>query len=307
MSKPYTGPVIDPHHHLWDLSLKAHPWLAPKADERGGLGDLANLRRNYLPQDYSRAAERQNIVASVHIEAGWTDVDPVGETRWLETLDKRGGIARRYVAKASLVRADAAAVIEAQASFARVVGIRDILSWSSDPARRFAAHGDLMTDSRWRAGLAELQRYGLVFDLMVFPAQLADAARLASDFPNQIFVLNHGGSPIDRDVEGMSRWRDGIAKLAQAPNVFIKISDLVAYDADWTLDSLRPVIRHCIECFGPDRAMFASDFPVTGLRASFDQAYGVFRAVAAEFSRDEQAALFFGVAQRVYRVEGDAL
>ena len=69
---------------------------------------------------------------------------------------------------------------------------------------------------------------------MVFPNQLAEAARLARDFPNQAFVLEHGGSPIDRDEAGLERWRAGIAALAERPNVAIKISDLVAYDHDWT-------------------------------------------------------------------------
>src|SRR5262249_62153539 len=85
----YDGPIIDAHHHLWDLRLDRHPWLAVSAGERGGLGDLAPLRRNYLPADYRRDAARQNIVASVHVEAGWADDDCLGETRWLETLDKR--------------------------------------------------------------------------------------------------------------------------------------------------------------------------------------------------------------------------
>ena len=106
-----------------------------------------------------------------------------------------------------------------------------------------------MDDPAWRAGLGRLARHDLVFDLMVFPGQLGDAARLARAFPDQPFVLNHCGSPIDRDDDGMRRWRDGLALLAQAPNVSIKISDLVAYDHDWTLDSLRQVVLHLHRLF----------------------------------------------------------
>ena len=302
MAGGYEGPIIDAHHHLWDLRLGKHPWLAPAAGERGGLGDLELLKRNYLPQDYRRDAARQNVVASVHVEAGWTSDDSVGETRWLETLEKAGRIADRYVAHVPLGSPDAAALIEAQASFSRVVGVRDVLSWSEDPARRFAARGDLMSDPTWRAGLARLSPRGLVFDLMIFPDQLRDAARLAQDFPDQLFILNHGGSPIDRDAEGMRRWRDGLATLARAPNVCVKISDLVAYDQNWTLESLSEVTLHCLECFGADRAMFASDFPVAGLHASFDEAYDAFKAIASQFSVDEQHALFFANAARIYRL-----
>jgi predicted TIM-barrel fold metal-dependent hydrolase len=138
---------------------------------------------------------------------------------------------------------------------------------------------------------------------MVFPRQLADAARLAADFPGLQFVLNHCGSPIDRDPEGMRRWRDGLRELARRENVAVKISDLVAYDHDWSLESLAPVVMHCIDCFGPDRAMFASDFPVAGLHASFDEVYDGFKTIVSPLSGDQQTALFFGTAKRIYRLD----
>ncbi|WP_217568467.1 amidohydrolase [Mesorhizobium sp. GbtcB19] len=303
MSSPYSGPIVDAHHHLWDLSLGRHPWLAATAGERGGLGDLDRLRRNYLPEDYRRDAARHDVVATVHVEAGWTADDSVGETRWLETLDKERGVAARYVVHVPLASPNAPALIEAQAAFDRVAGVREILSWDPDPARRFAARDGIMDDPAWRAGLGLLARHGLSFDLMVFPRQLAGAARLAASFPDQQFVLNHCGSPIDRDAEGMLRWRDGLRLLAERENVAIKISDLVAYDHDWTLDSLRPVVLHCIDCFGARRAMFGSDFPVAGMHASFDEVYDSFKAITADLSADEQAALFFGNARRIYRLD----
>lgn len=303
MPKPYAGPVVDAHHHLWDLGLGRHPWLAATAGERGGLGELGPLRRNYLPQDYSRDAARHNVVATVHVEAGWASDDCIGETRWLETLDKSRGVAARYVIHVPLASPEAPALIEAQAGFDRVVGVRDILSWDPDPARRFAARDGIMDEPAWRAGLALLGAHRLAFDLMVFPRQLADAARLAAAFPDQQFVLNHCGSPIDRDADGMLLWREGLRNLARHENVAIKISDLVAYDHHWTLDSLGPVVLHCIDCFGSGRAMFGSDFPVAGLHASFDDIYDGFKTIAADLSADEQTALFFGNAKRIYRLD----
>ncbi|MGI6854715.1 amidohydrolase family protein [Mesorhizobium sp. 1B3] len=299
----YSGPIIDAHHHLWDLDLHRHPWLDAAAAQRGGLGDLEPLRRNYLSEDYRRDAARHAVVATVHVEAGWRSDDSLGETRWLETLDKSTGVPARYVAHVPLASPHAAELIDAQAAFDRVVGIRDILSWDPDPARRFAARDGIMDESAWRASLALLARRDLVFDLMAFPRQLAAAARLAADFPDQPFVVNHCGSPIDRDEEGMRRWREGLAILSRRENVAIKISDLVAYDHDWTLDSLRPVVMHCIDCFGPERAMFGSDFPVAGLHATFDEVYDSFKEITAGFSEAEQRALFFGTAQRIYRVD----
>jgi predicted TIM-barrel fold metal-dependent hydrolase len=303
MAKPYSGPIVDAHHHLWDYGMGRHPWLAPATDGHGGLGGLAPLRRDYLPPDYARDAARQDVVATVHIEASWVPEDCLGETRWLETLPKDGGIARRYVAHVPLVAPEAARLLAEQAAFPRVVGIRDILSWTPDPARRFAARGDLMDDPAWRAGLRALRAQGLSFDLMIFPNQHGDAARLAADFPDVQFILNHCGSPIERDAEGMARWRAGLRRIAERPNVAIKISDLVAYDNDWTLDSLRVVTLHCIDCFSPARSVFASDAPVSGLHATFDEVWDSFKAITAGFSADEQAAMFHGNAWRLYRFD----
>jgi predicted TIM-barrel fold metal-dependent hydrolase len=137
---------------------------------------------------------------------------------------------------------------------------------------------------------------------MIFAGQLDDALRLARDFPNQLFVLNHSGSPIDRDLDSMARWRAGIKALGAAQNVAIKISALTGYVPNWTLETLRPLILVCIDAFGPDRSMLASDFPVTRLHATFAQCYDVYRAVAAEFSGDEQRAMFFETARRIYRM-----
>ena len=128
------------------------------------------------------------------------------------------------------------------------------------------------------------------------------ALDLVRAFPETLFVLNHGGSPADRSAEGMALWRKGLRALSGEPNARLKISDLVAYDNDWTPESLGAVIDHCLDCFGPSRSMFASDFPVAGLHATFDEVYGVFRNTAASLSLDEQRALFFTTANETYRL-----
>ncbi len=301
----YIGPVIDPHHHLWDISLKRHPWLAAREVASGDemvFGSVEPIRRDYLPADYRRDAARQSIVATVHVEAGWRDDDPLGETLWLEGLGQPDGIAHRRVARVPLAHPDAATRLEAEAARPGLVGIRDIVSWDANPSTAFAPRPGLMSEPGWRAGLAGATCLGLHFDLMLYPPQMDEALRLVADFPDTLFVLNHCGSPADRSPDGMRLWEAGLKSLARAPNVRIKISDPVAYDPHWTPDSLARVIDACISAFGPARAMFASDFPVTGLHASFDAIYGVFRDVAARYSLGEQAALFFDTANDTYRM-----
>src|SRR6185503_16755140 len=93
----YDGPIIDAHHHMWDLSMGKHPWLTPADDSVDALGSLEELRRTYVVEDYLRDAAGHDVVATVHIEALWArDADPVDETRWLEGLDKSSGVATRY-------------------------------------------------------------------------------------------------------------------------------------------------------------------------------------------------------------------
>ena len=138
---------------------------------------------------------------------------------------------------------------------------------------------------------------------MLYPYQAEEVASLARDFPNQTFIVNHCGSPIDRDRDGMLRWRESLKLLGSAQNVNIKISALTAYDLRPTPESLREVALHCIECFGVDRSMFGSDFPVGRLWTSFDAIFDGFKAVVRDLSQDEQSALFHANARRVYRID----
>lgn len=299
----YQGPIIDPHHHLWDLSIGRHLWLRPSGGEVQALGDLEPIRRDYLVDDYRRDAANQPVVATVHIEALWDrSHDPVEETRWLDSLDKPGRVADRYVAFAPLGAHDAERILEAHAAHRRVAGVREMLSWHPDPAKCFASRPDLAGDPAWRRGVALLRRHGFSLDLMLYPYQADDVLDLAKDFDDLQIVLNHCGSPVDRDEEGMRRWRDAMRRLAAAPNISVKISALGAYDPAPTPESLRDVAMRCIDCFGVSRAMFGSDYPVARLNAGFDEIYDGYRHIARAFSPDEQRALFHDNALAVYRM-----
>jgi predicted TIM-barrel fold metal-dependent hydrolase len=305
----YTGPLIDAHHHFWDIGMARHPWLVPAPDHEMVFGDPAPLHRNYLPADLEADARSQNLVASVHVEAGWDRSDPVGETAWLSQLARTRRLPTVLVVYGPLDDPEVGKVLEAQSACPLVRGVRFILSWHEDPAKSFVPRRDYMSDRRWLQGFALLAQFGLSFDLMLYPGQMAEAARLAARFPATLILVNHAGSPADRDAEGMSRWRRGLRALAAQPNVRIKISDLVAYDHHWTLETLRPVVLECIEAFGTERAMFASDFPVAGLHATYDQVFGSFKTIVADLTPAEQRCLFHDNAQRDYRitVDGSAL
>jgi predicted TIM-barrel fold metal-dependent hydrolase len=302
----YSGPIIDSHCHLWDLGMDRHPWLRPTGGAIQALGDLAPIRRNYLVDDYRRDAANQNVVASVHIEAAWDRADdPLAEIEWLETLDKSSGVAVRYIGFADLTASNTGVMLDRLSQVERCVGVRQMLSWHpTEPAKCFAPRPGIANEADFRSGVALLARHDQLLELMLYPYQAEEVARLARDFPDQTFIVNHSGSPIDRDRDGMRRWRQGLKLLGSAPNALIKISGLTAYDPSPTPESLREVALHCIESFGVDRLMFGSDFPVGRLWTSFDAIFDDFKAIVRNFSQAEQSALFHDNARRVYRMDG---
>jgi predicted TIM-barrel fold metal-dependent hydrolase len=304
MAELYRGPIVDSHTHLWDLGMDRHPWLRP-SDAASALGDLAPIRKTYLVEDYKRDAANQNVVAAVHVEAGWDrSVDPLDEINWLEGLDKSSGVAVRYIGYADLAAPDAAAGLERLAQVNRCVGVRQMLSWNpADPARNFAPRSGIAEEPEFRRGVAQLARHRLILELMIYPYQAEEVASLAGAFPKQLFIINHCGSPIERDAEGMVRWREGLRRLGALPNVIIKISALTAYDPSPTSASLAAVVRHCLDCFGVERSMFGSDFPVGRLWTTFDAVFDGFKAIVRYFSADEQAALFHDNARRIFRLD----
>lgn len=291
----YSGPIVDPHHHFWDRALDHHPWLRGKDDPV--------LGRSWLPDDYLRAAERFDLVASVHIEANWDPADPLGEIDWLDALPRRDGIAVRHVASADLGRPGVEADLDALAARDLVVGIRDFVSWHPNPAQSFVTDPHKMADPRWRAGLARLEALDLSFDLLMSPWQIEDALDLVHAFPGIRFAVNHCGSPFERSAEGMAHWAAGLKQLAEAENVMLKISDLVAYDPEWSAESLASVVLACLDAFGPARCMLGSDHPVVTFHASFRQTYDNFRQTLAGFSATDQRALFAANAARFYRIQ----
>ena len=284
--------------------MDKHPWLSPDDPTVQAIPGLSSIAHDVGPEDYRRVAAAHRVVATVHIEALWAG-DPTGETEWLDTLDKSGGVALRYVANAKLGTPDAARLIDAQARFPRVVGIRGILSSHPDPKKSFVQDPRLGYDPAWRRDVAQLRDRGLNLELMMYPYQADAVLDLAKTFSDLQIVINHCGSPIDRDPEGMQRWRDGLRAIGALPNVAIKISNPGAYDPAWTMESVREVALHCIDCFGTDRAMFGTDHPVSRIQMSFDDIYRAFKHAVEDLHPDDQRKLFFANARRLYRMEDD--
>ena len=284
-------PIVDAHQHFWDPRANYYPWLCDREPIAFRYGDYAALKRPYLPADYFADAAGFEVLKTVYVETEWDPRDPLGETAWVQRLRRETGFPTVMVAQAWLDRDDAAAVLEGQAAVAFVRGIRH----KPRPGQ--------MRDAKWRAGYARLAPLGLRFDLQTAWSGLADAAALCGDFPDTQLILNHTGLPADRGREGIAGWKRALAALAACPNAAVKISGLGVPGARWTAQANREVVLSAIEVFGPGRAMFASNFPVDRLCASFAEIYGGFREIVKDFAALEQRALFHDNAVRIYAME----
>ncbi|MEK6245516.1 MAG: amidohydrolase family protein [Pseudomonadota bacterium] len=288
---PISFPIVDAHQHFWDPRINYHPWLCDQPPIPFRYGDYSHLRRPYLPADYFADAGPHQVVKTVYVETEWDPGDPLGEMRYVERLRRETGFPSVAVAQAWLDRDGLVATLEALAQFDFVRGVRH------------KPHPGQMADERWRAGFAQLSRRGLRFDLQAPWLQLPEAARLARDFPDARIILNHTGLPADRSREGIAGWKKALQALAACPNAALKISGLGVPGQAWTAQSNREVVLGAIDIFGTGRAMFASNFPVDGLCASFDAIVTGMLAIVRDFAAAEQRALFHDNAIRIYDME----
>jgi predicted TIM-barrel fold metal-dependent hydrolase len=295
-------PVIDPHHHLWDLEHNPYPWLQTRPLAPRLEGDIEPIAKTYMLKDYLADVQNQNVVKSVHIECGWDPDDPVGETAWLQSVADQYGFPHGIVARAQLDTPDIEKILGGHAQYKNARGIRHIVCWHRDPVKSYVQRPDLLTDPQWRRGFRLLRRFGFSFDLQLYPSQMTDAAGLAQAHPETLIILDHAGMPVDRDETGIRTWRQGMGALAALPNVVSKISGLGAFDWRWSADSIRPFVLETIEIFGVSRCMFASNFPVDKLYSDFDSLYAAFHSITAGFSAAEKQMLFHDNAIRYYRL-----
>ena len=159
-----------------------------------------------------------------------------------------------------------------------------------------------MQDPRWLEGFARLQRHGLSWDLRVPFWHLPEAARVAQDFPQVPIVLNHTGFPWDRSEAGLAAWRQAMETIARQPNVHLKVSEFGLKDQPWDYASNRRIVLDAIAIFGIERCMFASNFPVAGLRIGYDELVRSVARMLDGFSEVERHAFFVGNASRFYRL-----
>ncbi|MDB5453290.1 MAG: amidohydrolase [Caulobacteraceae bacterium] len=336
-------PIIDPHHHLWDRRAI----LAQAPAPRHGFEHVIRRAPHYLLDELlADTGSGHNVRATVFVECrsmyradGSVELKPVGETEFVNGIAAQcaSGLYGEIRACAGIVgHVDltlgqaAGSVLDAHlAASPRFRGVRHSASWDADPDVLGPLHlrsAGLYRDATFRQGFAQLAPRGLSFDAWLLEPQLPDLIDLARAFPDTSIVLDHVGTPLGvgayrgRLPERFETWRSSIRDLAQCPNVVVKLGGLAM--AFCNLPSFmseppaastqlaqewRPYIETCIEAFGPDRAMFESNFPVDILSCDYATLWNALKLIAKDASADEKRALFAGTAKRVYRLDDIAL
>ncbi|MCP4617967.1 MAG: amidohydrolase [Bradyrhizobium sp.] len=313
--------IVDPHHHLWD---------------RGGL-------RYMIEDMAADIASGHNIIATVYVDCrsmyranGPEAFRPVGEVEFangVAAMSASGGYGKAQinagiVSHANLLLGDAVrSVLEAEiiAGNGRFRGIRHSSAWDPEPdvAGMYATRPKgLLLEPAFRKGFACLAPLNLSFDAWLFHPQIGELADLAHAFPDTKIVLDHCGGPVGRGrfagkrEETFEMWKTSIQDIAKCPNVVVKLGGLamclLGYDfhlqpkppsSEQAAEAWRPYIETCIEAFGPDRAMFESNFPPDKGQCSYQVIFNAFKRIAAQYSEAEKTALFSRTATDFYRLQ----
>ncbi len=333
-------PIIDPHHHLWDLRALV-PHLPPPAHAFDAI--LPQTPRYLLDELLTDTSSGHNVIATVFVQCGAfyradgpEALKPVGETEFVNGVAAMAAsgayspmrACAGIVGYADLGLGDAVApVLDAHiaAGGGRFRGIRHMMAHDADPAvlgpLAHAAPG-LAGNPDVRRAIAHLAARDLSLDLWVVEPQLPELVDLARAFPGTAMVVDHVGTPLGigayagRRAERFPAWAASIRALASCPNVMMKLGGLAmpfaGFDAmgpdyrpssETLAEAWRPYIETCIEAFGAERCMFESNFPVDRWGADYGVLWNAFKRIAAGASADEKAALFAGTAAKFYRLE----
>jgi L-fucono-1,5-lactonase len=272
---------IDAHQHLWRYEPQDHAWITES---------MGVLRNDYLPEDLERNLRAEGLDGSVAVQASQT----VAETEWLLDLASSHGSIRGVVGWAPLVDPAVEDVIERLASRPALRGLRHVLQDEPDD--------DYVLRPDFNRGISALRRFGLVYDVLIFPRHLENALRFVDRHPEQPFVLDHGAKPAIAARAFDQGWARGIRALAERPHVTCKLSGMVTEvrDPDWSPALLEPYVNVLLEAFGPHRLMFGSDWPVCLLRSRYGQWVRTVEGLLGGLSDEEKAAVWGGTAGRVY-------
>ena len=275
--------IIDSHHHLWKYTPEDYGWM----DE-----SMQILKEDYLPLDLEPQLKRSGVSGTVVVQARQT----LEETEWLLNLAQRSSFLQGVVGWVDLCSPSLTEQLDKYSPHPKLAGIRHVIHDEPD--------NDFMLREDFKQGIAQLEKFNLTYDLLLFPRHLQRAAQLVLTFPNQRFVLDHLAKPPIKSGE-LQPWERDIKELAALPNVWCKLSGMVT-EADplsWKQEDFIPYMAVVLESFGPDRVMLGSDWPVCTLGGAYQEVMEIPLSYISSLSETEQEKIKYQNAIDGYQLQ----
>jgi L-fuconolactonase len=271
---------IDSHQHFWNYNSSEYGWISD---------DMEILRKDYLPDQLETELSSIGFDGSVAVQARQS----LAETQWLLNLAEQHSFIKGVIGWVDLCSPDLEEQISKFAGNQKMVGIRHVIHDEQDE--------NFMLRKSFLRGIATLKKFGLTYDILVFPRHLANAIQFVNQFPEQVFILDHIAKPSIKDKE-ISPWKEDIEKLAGFRNVYCKLSGMVteANIKNWQQEELIPYLNIVFDAFGRDRLMIGSDWPVCRLAGSYKQIMEVVLDYIITFPEDDRKKILGGNAIKAY-------
>ena len=273
--------VIDAHQHFWRLDQFDYGWLEKP--------EHAPIRRDFLPDDLRPELAAAGVARTVLVQTQHT----LAENVWALDLADRHDFIAGVVGWVDLASRGCEDQLLEFMAHPKAVGIRHITQ--DEPDDNFIIREDIL------AGLAALERNDVPFDLLFHVKHLRHVPALANRFQTLPMVIDHLSKPHIKQRR-LDDWIENFRAAARFPNVHCKLSGMVT-EADWQEwkpADLKPYVETALECFGPARCMFGSDWPVCRLAANYGQVHAALDEVLGPISQDERTQIFGGTAAKFY-------
>ncbi|HEX4057192.1 MAG TPA: amidohydrolase family protein [Galbitalea sp.] len=276
--------AVDAHVHLWQRARTPQDWIDPVS--------MRAIDRDFWFDDLDTVLVDNGMSGCVVVQSA----NSGGETDDLLNAELPSSVAIvGWIDLESESVRDGLDELLGTPNGSQLAGLRHLAHTDPDP--------HWMSGSAVSKGFDALERAGLSFDFVVTQLQLADCAWVAGEHPELVFVLDHLGKPDLRHGDRFL-WEQSLRALASHPNVYAKLSGLTV-QADWGAwrpDDLRSSVAAVLDCFGPERLMFGSDWPLVELCGGYSAWNSAAHELLSELNAIEQDDVFGLTARRAYRI-----
>ncbi len=273
--------MIDSHQHFWKYDPVRDEWITQ---------EMKTIRRDFLPPDLKPLLDQQAIEGAVAVQADQSEA----ETQFLHDLAVQYSFIRGVVGWIDLGSSEVEKRLDHFKSFSKIKGFRHVVQTEPD---------GFMDGAAFRRGISLLEKYSYTYDILIYAPQLPEARRLANQFPNQRFVIDHIAKPAIK-AGSLHPWASEMKKMGELENVWCKLSGMVT-EADWQKwkpENIAPYLDLTLEAFGTHRLMYGSDWPVCLLAATYSAQLDVVNNFASQLSGSERARILGENAKRFYRL-----